>query len=321
VNNGTGRATIAVMPKLQVLGSGASCAVTASDNTAQVATVPVQIGQTFTPAASGASIAFSAGAAAAVSLTEQNYDVAPAYGARGGFSFVGYLANGSASLTSTYSSDPNGVCSGASGPSSASLGNPNYTEVEAWSVSFAKAGVCWPVFADVYGQRVIVNGSAGLKATASFKTWPASLVVGGGDARMLNALLGGGIALAAGTYTGPCYAQAYQSGTSGAIDTSIFSQDPAAAAALGVSVTTDGCILNAAGTEPYGWNGSNGTGRAGRLRTRRQRPNGDVFTATNNGLLQLRLLRRLDSAERVGCAGGVTGERHENGKLRRGYQR
>jgi hypothetical protein len=98
---------------------------------------------------------------------------------------------------------------------------------------------------DQYGEQVQI----GINVAAppqNFSTWPAMLVVGAGGAAV-------GITSAGAVYTGPCYAQAF--GTSESVDTTL----PASIAnALGISVTTDGCILNADGSAPYG--GSTPTG-------------------------------------------------------------
>jgi hypothetical protein len=116
---------------------------------------------------------------------------------------------------------------------------------------------------DQYGEQVqiAINVAA---ARQPFSTWPASLVIGVNGAAVaqsttgilqiadrersfalalgpvINALLGGAIARAA-SYTGPCYAQAFQSGTSGAPDTSL---PPSVAQALNLNVASDGCVLS-----------------------------------------------------------------------------
>lgn len=214
-NNGTGTATLSVLPTLVALPGGQSCNITVTDNVSQSKTLPVTIGQTFTPAAVGITISFSPGATAPVAVTEQNYDV-PVPSGRGGFVFAGYLLNGSQPLTNTTASDPRGVCSNSARVGSPSMGNPNFTEGESWQITFAKAGVCFPVFMDVYGQRVAVNGASGLVALAPLLVWPQYVVYGQSgqnvaDARghnrvqrdivasTLTALLGGATANAAGT--------------------------------------------------------------------------------------------------------------------------
>ena len=101
-------------------------------------------------------------------------------------------------------------------------------------------GACTMIVADQYGERVQVPINVAPSPTPwqNFGTWPASLVLGanGGAvgytttgqlayeapqsilarvAPVINALLGGGVARAqAAVYTGVCYAQAFQSGTS-----------------------------------------------------------------------------------------------------------
>ncbi len=106
-------------------------------------------------------------------------------------------------------------------------------------------GACTMIVADQYGEQVQVPINVAPSPTPwqNFGTWPASLVLGanGGAvgytttgqlayeapqsilarvAPIINALLGGGVARAQATvYTGVCYAQAFESGTSGAIDT------------------------------------------------------------------------------------------------------
>ena len=135
-------------------------------------------------------------------------------------------------------------------------------------------GACTMIVADQYGEQVQVPINVAPSPTPwqNFGTWPASLVLGASGgvvgytvsgqlayeapqsifarvAPIINALLGGGMASAQSTvYTGVCYAQAFKSGTSGPIDTSI----PSGASSLNVSVTTDGCLLDAAADAPYG---------------------------------------------------------------------
>ena len=139
---------------------------------------------------------------------------------------------------------------------------------------------------DQYGEQVQIGINVVAPPRQNFSTWPASLVLGAGGTPVasstngiiqisdrkasftvaigpvLNALLAGGVARAQTMpYTGPCYAQAFLSGASGLIDASLPGN---VAGALGVSVTTDGCILNADGSAPYG--GSTASGCDGRVR-------------------------------------------------------
>jgi prepilin-type N-terminal cleavage/methylation domain-containing protein len=135
-------------------------------------------------------------------------------------------------------------------------------------------GACTLVVQDQYGEqvRVPINVAPSPTPWQNFGTWPASLVLGasGGAvgytesgqlaygapqsilarvAPVINALLGGSVARAQSIiYTGVCYAQAFKSGTGGPIDASL----PSGAAGLNVSLTTDGCILDALGDAPYG---------------------------------------------------------------------
>jgi hypothetical protein len=106
-------------------------------------------------------------------------------------------------------------------------------------------GSCTMIVQDQYGEQVQIGINVAAPSQ-NFSTWPATLVVGAGGAAV-------GITSAGAVYTGPCYAQAF--GTSESVDTTL----PASIAnALGISVTTDGCILNADGSAPYG--GSTPTG-------------------------------------------------------------
>jgi prepilin-type N-terminal cleavage/methylation domain-containing protein len=172
-----------------------------------------------------------------------------------------------------------GPCLGIVSASSASgfiPASPSHTSAGA-SVAIAplSQGACTLIVQDQYGEQVQVpiNVAPSPTPRQNFGTWPASLVLGasGGAvgytesgqlafeapqsilarvAPIINELLGGTVARAQSTiYTGVCYAQAFQSGTGGAVDVSI---SPPVGAALGISVTTDGCILDGGADAPYG---------------------------------------------------------------------
>ena len=273
VGNGSGDATLTVTPIIQLAGSDASCSIGVTDNTPQSQTIGVAIGQVYVPTASGLTIAFTAGATDPVTVQEQNYDV-PAPG-RGGMVLIGYLANGSQALSSADTAgDPNGICNTAPGTSGRTgdsiTGSPSFLETESWSIGFVKAGVCWPVFQDVYGQRVVPNGATGIAATATLQTWPQQLVLGASAGQIgttagstpialmgnpfevamgpiITYLTGGGIARAA-SGAQACYAlavtTAYSLGANPVsyVDTSL----PAAlSAATGVYVDSSGCEVDA----------------------------------------------------------------------------
>lgn len=175
-NNGTGNATLTVTTIVELSGSNASCSIAVTDNTPQSQAVGVSIGQVYAPGISGTNVSYSPGVQAAVTLTEQNYAQPPPTG-RGGFILFGYLPNGSAAPSSANrAGDPNGVCSTAPGSTDAASGtslgaSPSYLETEVWEITFGKAGACYPVFQDAYGQLVALNS---LQAIATPTPAPTS---------------------------------------------------------------------------------------------------------------------------------------------------
>ena len=138
-----------------------------------------------------------------------------------------------------------GHCLGVVSATSSPLSTPNSpSRTPATSnvtITPLSQGDCTLIVQDQYGEQVSLP-IAVAAADQPFGTWPASLVLGSGGAPVASSTTGA-------AYTGPCYAQAFRSGTSGAIDASLPSP---VASALGVSLTSDGCILNARGDAPYG---------------------------------------------------------------------
>ncbi|HTU69088.1 MAG TPA: type II secretion system protein [Candidatus Baltobacteraceae bacterium] len=234
-----------------VLHNGGMCTVSVADDYSQSGTVTVQV---------------------MGDLTASTTSV-PAMTVGGGAQTIGF--------TKTFDSQQlllsaGGPCLGVVSATTASgsfPSSPSHTPANASvTITPVGAGSCTLIVQDQYGEQIAI-GATVKKPDQPFATWPASLVVatGGGAVAMtssgalayeggdyalarvapaINALFGGGIARAqSSVYTGPCYAQAFASGTSGAVDTSLPSS---VAGALGVSVTTDGCILNGAASAPYG---------------------------------------------------------------------
>jgi len=206
-----------------VLHNGGMCTVTVADDYNQSGTVQVQVMGDLTPSTRSLSLTVGKG-------------------------------NGSVNFTKTFDSEQlllsaGGPCRGvvnAAGSSGSFPRLPSSTPATATvTVTPVTQGSCTMIVQDQYGEQVQI----GINVAAppqNFSTWPAMLVVGAGGAAV-------GITSAGAVYTGPCYAQAF--GTSESVDTTL----PASIAnALGISVTTDGCILNADGSAPYG--GSTPTG-------------------------------------------------------------
>lgn len=226
-----------------------SCVVSVADDAGQRAYASVLVMGDLS--ASAASLTFASPAAPAQTIAlSKTWDAQP-LGVQAGGDCVG-LVTWSARAAGTPSSP-------GTTPARATL-----------TVAPLRSGSCVLIVGDQYGEpnvRIPIE----VKAVA-FKTWPASLVLGLGGAPVgttsgtlatladahlpivawvapaLNALLAGGTANAS-AYSGGCYAQAFASGTSGTPDTSL---PQAVATALNASITTDGCILNATGTAPYG---------------------------------------------------------------------
>ncbi len=233
-----------------VLHNGGVCTVTVADDYNQSGTVQVQVMGDLTPSTRSLSLTVGKG-------------------------------NGFVNFTKTFDSEQlqlsaGGPCRGvvtAATSSGSFPGLPSSTPATAAvTVTPVTQGSCTMIVQDQYGEQVQI----GINVAAppqNFSTWPATLVVGAGGAAvgitstgaladttaqarismLVNEFFGGAVARAGSVYTGPCYAQAF--GTSESVDTTLPSS---VATALGVSVTTDGCILNADGSAPYG--GSTPTG-------------------------------------------------------------
>ena len=206
-----------------VLHNGGVCTVTVADDYNQSGTVQVQVMGDLTPSTRSLSLTVGKG-------------------------------NGFVNFTKTFDSEQlqlsaGGPCRGvvtASTSSGSFPGSPSSTPATAAvTVTPVTQGSCTMIVQDRYGEQVQI----GINVAAppqNFSTWPATLVVGAGGTAV-------GITSTGAVYTGPCYAQAF--GTNESVDTTL----PASiASALGVNVTTDGCILNADGSAPYG--GSTPTG-------------------------------------------------------------
>jgi hypothetical protein len=206
--DGTGTATVAVTPVVQALPLGpATCQFAATDNAGQVSTIPAQIGQTYSPTATGATITFSTNATTPIFVSERNYDIAPTGG-----------------MSAAITSNAAGACSGVSFGSSGLSSDGTYTDNESWTLSFAKPGACQLTFTDRYGQTADATATAN---PAPLIVWPAaiqlpvspssSLGAIAYDASrdrsagsLLNRILGGGIAMAAGVGACPAgYARAF----------------------------------------------------------------------------------------------------------------
>ncbi len=142
------------------------------------------------------------------------------------------------------------------------------------TIAALAAGSCDLQIGDQYGEPVAIV-HVNVKANQPFATWPAYLEVATPGAVLgtttgvladangrsfvakvgpvLNALLGGATAQAAG-YTGWCYAHAFAADgvtPDTSLMTGAHALTQAQLNALNVSVTTDGCILDAAGDAPY----------------------------------------------------------------------
>jgi prepilin-type N-terminal cleavage/methylation domain-containing protein len=211
-----------------VLHNGGMCTVTVADDYNQSGTVQVQVMGDLTPSTRSLSLTVGKG-------------------------------NGSVNFTKTFDSEllllsAGGPCRGvvnAATSSGSFPGLPSSTPATATvTVTPVTQGSCTMIVQDQYGEQVQI----GINVAAppqNFSTWPAMLVVGAGGAAV-------GITSAGAVYTGPCYAQAF--GTSESVDTTL----PASIAnALAISVTTDGCILNADGSAPYGGSTPTGSGQTG----------------------------------------------------------
>jgi hypothetical protein len=256
IANGTGDATLTILPKISLANGNTNCGIGVTDNTPQTQTVSVTIGAVDKPAATGLTIAFTPGAKANVTTTEQDYAL-PAPSGRGGITLFGYLSSGADALTSADTGgDPLGVCAtapGTSGRAGSTLSAaPAFIETETWSITFSKPGVCFPVFEDVYGQLVAVNGTNGIQATSEMSSFPEQIEVAqdGGEvslvphhafdlAEFVNGALLGGVADAA--TTPGCHAYALTTG--GAPEAA-----PAQANALGIFTDANGCYTNSSGT-------------------------------------------------------------------------
>ncbi len=216
-----------------VLHNGGMCTVTVADDYNQSGTVQVQVMGDLTPSTRSLSLTVGKG-------------------------------NSSVNFTKTFDSEQlllsaGGPCRGvvtATTSSGSFPGLPSSTPATAAvTVTPVAQGSCTMIVQDQYGEQVQI----GINVAAppqNFSTWPATLVVGAGGAAVSitsTGALADGNAQAGSIYTGPCYAQAF--GTSESVDTTLPSS---IANALGVTVTTDGCILNANGSAPYG--GSTPTG-------------------------------------------------------------
>ncbi|MGB6061180.1 MAG: type II secretion system protein, partial [Candidatus Aquilonibacter sp.] len=210
-----------------VLHNGGMCTVTVADEYNQSGTVQVQVMGDLTPSTRSLSLTVGKG-------------------------------NGSVNFAKTFDSEQlllsaGGPCRGvvtATTSSGSFPGLPSSTPATAAvTVTPVAQGSCTMIVQDQYGEQVQI----GINVAAppqNFSTWPAALVVGAGGAAVgitSTGALTDGNALAGSVYTGPCYAQAF--GTSESVDTTLPSS---IANALGVTVTTDGCILNANGSAPYG---------------------------------------------------------------------
>ncbi len=228
-----------------VFGNGGLCALQIADAYGQALTAQIQVMGDLTPSETALTFASVRAPAQHVSLTKtwDSEPIALAYG--GSCAKIATIAQHDAATPSSPGSTPARVD---------------------LTVTPTAAGACVMQFSDQYHEpwaSIAVN----VKQDAPFKTWPAKLVLGasGGSvgaasgtqlamtpqanmAKILNALLGGGVALAAGGYTGPCYAQAENTSGSGP-DTNITA---VTLNALGITVDTGGCLLNAAGSAPYG---------------------------------------------------------------------
>ncbi|HTV92530.1 MAG TPA: hypothetical protein VMG98_07420 [Verrucomicrobiae bacterium] len=230
-----------------VLHNGGMCTVTVSDDYSQSGTVTVQVMGDLTPSLTS------------LSLTAEN--PASAVGFSKTFDTEKLVLSAGGPCAGIVSAQPQAGFTPTGAPSSAKA-------TASVAITPLAQGSCTLIVQDQYGEQIQIAINVA-SARQPFATWPASLVIGvNGTAiaqsttgvvqiadrdrslgPVINALLGGGIARAA-SYTGPCYAQAFQSGTSGAPDASL---PPSVAQALNLNVASDGCILSYDG-------GSSGTG-------------------------------------------------------------
>ena len=235
-----------------VLHNGGMCTVTVADDYNQTGGVTVQVMGDLTP--STTSLTLTVGKGGGAVNFSKTFDTEQLLLSAGGHCL------GIVTAQPQNGSTPNGPPSHA--PATASV-----------AVTPVAQGSCAMIVQDQYGEQVQIGINVVAPPRQNFSTWPASLVLGAGGTPVasstngiiqisdrkasftvaigpvLNALLAGGVARAQTMpYTGPCYAQAFLSGASGLIDASLPGN---VAGALGVSVTTDGCILNADGSGPY----------------------------------------------------------------------
>ncbi len=221
-----------------VLHNGGMCTVTVADDYSQSGTVTVQVMGDLTPSLT--SLSLTAGNPASAVGFSKTFDTQQLLLSAGG------PCAGIVTVQPQTGFTPTGAPSNAKATASV-------------AITPLAQGSCTLIVQDQYGEQVQIAINVA-SARQPFATWPASLVIGvNGTAiaqsttgilqiadrdrslgPVINALLAGGIARAA-NYTGPCYAQAFQSGTSGAPDTSL---PPSVAQALNLNVASDGCILS-----------------------------------------------------------------------------
>ncbi|MDE2482719.1 MAG: prepilin-type N-terminal cleavage/methylation domain-containing protein, partial [bacterium] len=208
-----------------VAGNGGICEVRVSDAFGQTASSQVQVMGDLTPAPRTLTFASPHAAAQRLLLakTWDNEPLALAYG--------GDCANIVATTTLA-----------ASTPSVASATPATVT----LDVAPRAAGTCAMQFTDQY-REPWASIAVTVKSPPRFATWPQQLSVGANGAAVAQTT-------SAATYTGACYAQART--LAGGVDTSL---PLLTAQALGVQVASDGCILNADASGPYGTSTGGGT--------------------------------------------------------------
>ncbi|HTX57496.1 MAG TPA: prepilin-type N-terminal cleavage/methylation domain-containing protein [Candidatus Acidoferrales bacterium] len=206
-----------------VLHNGGLCSVTVADDYGQTGTVNVQVMGDLTPGATPTPIPVGQTATVNFGKTFDSEKL--------------LLSAGGACL---------GIVNATTASGSFPASPSNTPATGSVTITAVSQGSCVLLVQDQYGEQVQIPIDV-QAVRQNFATWPASLVVGASGGAVGTTTSSG--------YTGPCYAQAFASGTSGSIDTSL---PPSVASALGVSVTTDGCILNADASAPYG--GSTPTG-------------------------------------------------------------
>jgi type II secretory pathway pseudopilin PulG len=228
-----------------VLHNGGMCTVTVADDFNQLGTVTVQVMGDLTPTVT--SLSLTAGNPASAVGLSKTFDTQQLLLSAGG------PCAGIVGAQPELGFTPAGVPSTARATASV-------------AIAPLTQGACTLIVQDQYGEQVQIAINVA-SARQPFATWPASLVIGVNGAAVaqsttgtlqiadreqsfalalgpvINALLDGGIARGA-SYTGPCYAQAFQSGSSGAPDTSL---PPSVAQALNLNVASDGCILSYSG--------------------------------------------------------------------------